>query len=56
MQKGANMIHLLIDVCSVDLLPIERSPAYQQILSTHGEKVANEFTFEVPVPPYGDDG
>lgn len=56
MQKGANMIHLLIDICSIDLLPIEQSPHYQQILIDHGEKVAKAFTFEIPVPPYGDDG
>jgi hypothetical protein len=50
------MIHLLIDVCSIDLLPIERSPEYQQLVTTHGETAAKEFTFEVTVPPFGDDG
>lgn len=48
------MIHLIIDCCSVDLMPIEQSEAYQRILADHGESVANQFTFEVTVPPWVD--
>lgn len=49
------MIHLLIDVCSIDLLPIEQSPHYQAIVKDHGEVVASVFMFEVIVPPWRED-
>jgi hypothetical protein len=49
------MIHLLITHCSVDLLPIEESPFYKNMVSLFGEEAAREFTYEVPVPPLEDE-
>lgn len=45
------MIHMLIPHCSIDLLPIEESPIYQDILRRHGPLIADAFVYDVPVPP-----
>lgn len=45
------MIHAVFEYCSADLLPIEESPIYQDMLREYGPEAAAELVYEVYVPP-----
>lgn len=45
------MIHMIVEFCKADLLPIEESPIYQTLLQELGPEIASEFVYEVLIPP-----
>ena len=45
------MIRLIIDCSVFSGLPISQCERFQYVLAKHGEEIANQFTFEMVIPP-----
>lgn len=42
---------MILQYCKADLLPVEKSPIYQDLLRAAGPDVAAELVYEVVEPP-----